>query len=164
METDINKIKLLSKKRETENVEFRSFLKFVDDPDEIDEIVHGLYKEISSKIDCTACANCCKIAGPILNNNDIENLSKHCSLEINDFIDNYLDKDEDGEYFFDQMPCRFLENNLCTCYSERPEDCRSYPHLHKDEIISRLYGVITNCSICPIVYNVYERLKEIVWK
>lgn len=40
------------------------------------------------------------------------------------------------------------------------ENCISYPHLHKKDFTSRLIGVIENCSVCPIVFNVYERLKE----
>ena len=42
-------------------------------------------------------------------------------------------------------------------------DCRSYPHLHKKEIISRLMGVVFNCSVCPIVFNVYEQMKLELW-
>ncbi len=31
---------------------------------------------------------------------------------------------------------------------------------HKEEFASRLIGVINNYSICPIVFNVYEALKN----
>ncbi|MFH1965187.1 MAG: hypothetical protein ABIJ42_06545, partial [Acidobacteriota bacterium] len=47
-----------------------------------------------------------------------------------------------------------------TAYSARPEDCRSYPHLHKKKFVFRVSGVFSNCSRCPIVYNVYELLKD----
>ena len=59
--------------------------------------------------------------------------------------------------------CPFLKNNKCACYSVRPESCRTYPQLHKNEFTSRLFGIIKNHSICPIVFNVYEMLKEKVW-
>ena len=45
-------------------------------------------------------------------------------------------------------------------YAHRPKDCHSYPHLHKKEFVFRLWGVVENCSICPIVFNVYEQLKD----
>ena len=41
----------------------------------------------------------------------------------------------------------------------RVADCRSYPHLHKKDMASRLLGVIENAAVCPIVFGVLERLK-----
>ncbi len=41
-----------------------------------------------------------------------------------------------------------------TQYQCRPDDCRSYPHLHKRDFISRLINVIGNYSVCPIVFNI----------
>jgi len=35
--------------------------------------------------------------------------------------------------------------------------------LHKKEFVFRLWGVVDNCSICPIVFNVYEHLKDKLW-
>ena len=40
---------------------------------------------------------------------------------------------------------------------------RPFPHLHKEEFIFRLWGVVENCPICPIVFNVYEQLKDELW-
>ena len=73
-------------------------------------------------------------------------------------------KIENGEgYRFKVQPCPFLKENSCTCYTFRPSDCRSYPHLHKNDFTSRLMDVIENSSLCPIVYNMYESLKEELW-
>jgi uncharacterized protein len=163
MEINLDKIKLLCQKNENINMKFRSFLKGYANPGEIDFIVHNLFKEISIKIDCTQCANCCKTIGPILCENDIDNLSKLLNLNNDEFINTYLKRDDEGDLVLNNIPCLFLKENKCSVYSKRPEDCRSYPHLQKDEFISRLYAVITNCSVCPIVFNVYEKLKEIVW-
>ena len=33
----------------------------------------------------------------------------------------------------------------------------------KKNFTSRLMGVIGNCSVCPIVFNVYELLKGEIW-
>jgi Fe-S-cluster containining protein len=66
-------------------------------------------------------------------------------------------------YTFNTNPCPFLKGNNCTIHNFRPDDCRSYPHLHKKNFISRTIGVIKNCSVCPIVFNVYENLKNEMW-
>lgn len=162
METDLNKIRKLSKEKEDENWRFRSFLKTCDTPPEkIDSIVHRLYRKISSQIDCKTCANCCKEIQPVLNRKDIEKLSKGSGITVAQFKSQYLIKDNDSEnYLFNKKPCPFLKANLCSCYAGRPEGCISYPHLHKTGFIFRLINVIGNCSICPIVFNVYESLKD----
>ena len=59
--TDIVKIEKLSKQRENANWQFRSFLKSGKiSSKKINAIVHRLNEQVSSQIDCTACANCCK--------------------------------------------------------------------------------------------------------
>ena len=42
----------------------------------------------------------------------------------------------------------------------RPADCASYPNLHKDGFLSRLVFVLNSYAVCPIVFNVYEHLKD----
>lgn len=32
--------------------------------------------------------------------------------------------------------------------------------MYKEDFVFRLYGVLDNYAICPIVFNVYERLKD----
>jgi len=84
-------------------------------------------------------------------------------MSIPQFKKQFLKKD-DGDYIFSRLPCPFLYDNICTQYTCRPNDCRSYPHLHKENFVFRLIGVIENYSICPIVFNVYELLKENIWE
>ena len=128
LELDVDKIEELGRRRESENLRFRSYLKG-QESDKIDRIVHRLNQEISERIDCTTCGNCCRELKPCITDKDIDRLSK--GLEL-------------------------AKDNI---ESDRPEDCRSFPHLHKESFISRLWGVIDNYSICPIVFNVFERLK-----
>lgn len=162
METDINKIKKLSKKKEDENWEFLAFLKGCDiSSEKIDSIIHKLYHQVSSEIDCKTCANCCKELQPVIDQEDIEKLSECLGISIAQVKDQYLVKDKDSEGFiFNKKPCPFLKNNLCAHYEYRPKDCMSYPHLHKNDFVSRLIDAVNNCSICPIVFNVYECLKD----
>ncbi|HID20743.1 MAG TPA: YkgJ family cysteine cluster protein [Methanophagales archaeon] len=163
IETDLMKIKKISEEKAEENWAFRAYLKECDmSLEEIDAIVHRLYKEISSKIDCNACANCCKEIKPVLDNEDIEKLSEGLGMSTAVFKEEFLVEDEDG-FKFKMMPCPFLKNNSCSVHAYRPKDCRSYPHLHKEDFVFRLMSVIANCSVCPIVFNVYEALKEELW-
>jgi Fe-S-cluster containining protein len=166
VETDIVKTKALARKKKDENWAFRSFLKESDIPsEEIDRIVHKLYKEVSMKIDCTRCANCCKELHPVLDDKDIERLCTRVGLSAVQVKEQYLvnDRVEPGRYVFREKPCPFLKDNLCTLSENRPKDCVSYPHLDKEGFVFRLIDVVQNCSVCPIVFNVYERLKMLVW-
>ena len=163
IEIDINKIRRIAKLKRDENYKFRSFLKGCD-CEEIDVIVHRLYRTISPKIDCNICGNCCKKVLPVLNKKDIKRLANGLKISVDVFKNKYLIEKENNEGItFNKKPCPFLNNKICSQYKYRPEDCRSYPHLHKKYFTSRLIDVIENTSICPIVFNVYEALKEEVW-
>ena len=155
METDLNKIRKLSKEREDENWEFRSFLKGCDISEEkIDLIVHELYQKVSSEIDCRTCANCCREVQPVLDQKDIGRFSKCLGISVAQFKHQYLVKDEEpGKFVFNKKPCPFLKDNLCSHYTCRPKDCKSYPHLNKSGFIFRLINMVGNCSICPIVFS-----------
>ncbi|MGD9411898.1 MAG: YkgJ family cysteine cluster protein [Desulfobacterales bacterium] len=165
LEINLNKIKKLSEKNDRENWNFRSFLKGYDATiEEMDAIVHELYQKISSEIDCTICANCCKEVKPLLDQEDIKKCCEGLKVSVSQFKKKYLKSDkEEGNFVFKEKPCPFLKNNLCSIYPHRPKDCESFPHLHKKEFIFRLWGVVENCSICPIVFNVYEQLKGELW-
>jgi len=77
----------------------------------------------------------------------------------------YLVQEERGEgYFFRSLPCPLLNENLCVAYPYRPTDCRSYPHIHKTDFVFRLNQAWLNCSVCPIVFNVFELLKRDLWR
>ena len=132
---------------------------------EIDSIVHSIYEEISSKIDCKSCANCCKEIKPLLRENDIKRFSSCLNILTDLFIKQYLMRDGDfGGFTFNKTPCPFLKANLCMHYECRPNDCSSFPHLHKEHFVFRLTQVVQNYSICPIIFNVYESLKTQIWK
>jgi len=163
IETDSNIIKKLSEKKHEENWNFRAFLKgYNADPEEIDKLVHELYETVTAHIDCTTCAICCRKALPILDQKDIQRFSAGLGITDRQFKNQYLkaSEEEPERFTFKETPCPFLKENLCSYYEFRPNDCKSFPHLHKKNFITRLWGVVENCSLCPIVYNVYEYLKD----
>ena len=163
--TDLARITRIAKEKEDQNWRFRSFLKAYDGPArEIDAIVHSLYQRISSEIDCKQCANCCREIQPVLNQKDIRAFSKGLGMSVDEFKTRHLVQGENpGESRFNKLPCPFLEENLCTNYEGRPQDCRSFPHLHKRDFTTRLWNVVEKCSVCPIIFNVYEYLKDELW-
>ncbi len=166
IETKLKRIKRLAKKRAEENWEFRSYLKQSDmGTEELDAVVHRILTQVTSKIDCPKCANCCKEMDPVLDEDDIAEFCIGLKIPTSNFREEYLIQDDDdpAKYVFNKQPCPFLSAKLCSNYEHRPKDCRSYPHLHKSGFISRLWGVVDNYSICPIVFNTYERLKAELW-
>lgn len=165
METDLGIIERMAEEKEEENWGFRLFLKNYDAPiEEMDAIVHGIYDDVSSRIDCTTCANCCIYFSPVFNEKDIHKISEGMGISIPQFEAQFLEKNnEESGYVVKCAPCPFLRHKLCTQYSYRPEACASFPHLHKADFVFRLMGVINNYRICPIVYNVFEVLKDQLW-
>jgi Fe-S-cluster containining protein len=165
IEKDLGKIKLLGERNERQNYKFRLFLKNIDlASSEIDKMVHEIYEHVRHEIDCTECANCCKQFTPLLDENDITRFIKKLDMDAADFKSRYLQEvkayAERATYEFRELPCPFLLNNTCSNYQNRPNPCRGYPYLHRKDFRSRLLSVIENYSICPIVFNVFELLKN----
>jgi len=155
---DHQEIHQLSHRREEENLRFRSFLKGQNSA-RIDRMVHQLYSSVSKEIDCTQCGYCCTQLRPVIMEIDIDLLTKTLKLSREKFKKKFIILDDEGDMLLKHLPCKFLKNQKCTVYESRPRDCQSYPHLHKSDITSRLYVILENYGICPIVFNVIEELK-----
>jgi len=161
-ETDLAIIKRLAEHKEEENWEFRTHLKGCDiEPREIDAIVHRLYAYVSSKIDCGKCANCCRELSAALGRKDIARLARAEGVTPEEFEKKYLKRaDEPGRFLVSQKPCPFLSGTACRHYNARPESCVEFPFLHKPDFTTRTIMVLWNLPLCPIIYNVYELLKQ----
>ena len=159
LELNLEKISRLAIRNEDQNYRFRSFLK-IQDSEKIDRIVHRLDREIREQIDCTLCGNCCNELTPRLSDAEVDRLARIDSVSREEFIQKFVESDPDeGDNFLKGTPCKYHCEKKCTIYSNRPEDCRSYPHTHKKDFNTRTMGIIENYGICPIVFNVFERLK-----
>lgn len=162
LETAPKRVEKLAQQKEKANWRLRCHIKHSDLPiEEIDAMVHKLYRTISEQIDCRHCANCCKVVSPLLQPDECDRLADHLGLPTEQFIRDHLVKaeNEDG-YLFKPGPCPFLSDDSCTIYAIRPKDCRSYPHLHKNDFVFRANQAFSNTFVCPIVYNVFEALKK----
>ncbi len=80
---------------------------------------------------CLNCLDCCSSKDIIITTKDIERISKHLKLSIDDFIKTKLRKTE-TKYYFKNESCEFLSNNGCSIYNVRPTTCVIYPFLSDD--------------------------------
>ncbi|MDC1355451.1 YkgJ family cysteine cluster protein [Flavobacteriaceae bacterium] len=157
-----DQLKSLSKKvKETQKAHRNFFIKLrKKTPKNLDAIMEKLHDDEFKKSDCLQCANCCKTTSPIFTNKDIERISKSFRIKTRQFIDNYLNVDDDQDYVLKSSPCTFLaDDNTCTIYDVRPKACKEYPHTNRKrfEKISEL--TLKNVSICPATFNIVEALR-----
>jgi Fe-S-cluster containining protein len=157
---DLDKINQQAKIKGKENIRFRSFLKGKDD-NRVDKIVHAINKEVVEQIDCTKCGNCCNTLRPSVSENEIRILANLEKISQEEYTNTNTEKDtyDNGRYLKDS-PCKYLDDKKCSIYASRPHDCKSFPHIDKNCFNSRTLGMIENYAICPIVFNVLEKLKE----
>lgn len=161
IETDPVRLAKLARRNERAHLRLRRALKMGLMPSrELDALFHRFHAEVSAAVDCTHCANCCVVSGPVLQPVDVERLARRLGLPSGEFRERYLCEVEDGDLMLTAQPCPFLENKRCGVYEDRPIDCRSYPHLDKKEMLPRLGMVIDNAQICPIAYEVLERVRR----
>lgn len=127
----------------------------------MDTIVQQLHDEVSEKIDCLTCANCCRSLGPAIYDKDIERIAKALRIKPSEVVSSYLWIDEDGDYVFKSMPCPFLMNdNYCSIYESRPKACREYPHTDRKNFEQIYKLTVKNASTCPIAYEVLCKLMD----
>lgn len=118
-----------------------------------------LHEEAFSKIDCLDCAACCKNYSPRFKTPDIKRISKHLRMKEGDFIEQYLNLDNEGDYVVKTKPCPFLgADNYCSIYEHRPSDCSRFPYTDEDVLIKRPALTQKNATFCPAVYFVLEKL------
>lgn len=127
----------------------------------MDTIVQQLHDEVSEKIDCLTCANCCRSLGPAIYDKDIERMAKALRIKPSEVVSSYLRIDEDGDYVFKSMPCPFLmDDNYCSIYESRPKACREYPHTDRKNFEQIYKLTVKNTSTCPIAYQVLYKLMD----
>jgi len=158
-----DELKILTNKTWQETAVFVKKLK-KKKPRNLDDVVHELHVEAFSTFDCLDCANCCRTIGPRLIDKDIERLAKHLKIKVSAFIEQYILTDEDGDFVFKDHPCPFLmPDNYCMVYESRPRACREYPHTDRKRFYQILPLSQKNCETCPVVYDIFEELKQKNW-
>lgn len=156
------KVKFMAKKKENENIQFRSYLKVHADEKELDEQFLRLHNELFKEYDCNRCRNCCKMFYGSIPEEDIQKDAEYLKLSKEQFMDLFLQKDKNtGEYLTMHKPCDFLqENGECRLGDCRPENCKKYPYTNQPERLESLLSVLNAVEVCPVAFEIYERLKE----
>ena len=109
-------LKILIDKSRSETISFLKKLK-KKKPKALDDFVHDLHIDAFSQFRCLDCANCCKTIGPRLIDKDVERLAKQLKLKPSEFMEQYVQIDEDGDMIFREHPCPFLmPDNYCMVY------------------------------------------------
>jgi uncharacterized protein len=160
LETDLQVIAANAEKHETENLRFREFLQQMEGS-EIDKIVFKLNDAVTPRIDCTQCGNCCRSLMINVDDADAGRLSAHLKLDKETFYNRYVERSSQGLLaVMNAIPCHFLQENKCTVYAARPNECREFPGLHHPGFTKRLFTIFMHYGRCPIIYNVVEALKK----
>ncbi len=161
MLTDLVQIRRLGEHKREENERFRKHLKrhnFVER--RFRRIAHN----VESRIDCTQCANCCRVATVRLADRDVEKLAKFIGVRRAEFLRDYTDQSPEEGLILkrtDEAGCIFLNGNMCDVYDARPHICENFPHLIRGDgsLLSRMWDFKDRACYCPIVYNTLEEFK-----
>ncbi len=161
MLTDLVQIRLLGDKKRPENERFRRYLK---SHDHSDRILRRIAEGIEEQIDCTVCANCCRVATAKVSERDVDRLARHLRVSPGEFLSRYCEESEEEGAILrrtEAQGCIFLDGTACTVYEARPDICQRFPHLVRGSgsIASRMWQFIDRACYCPIVYNALEAFK-----
>lgn len=161
MITDLVQIRTLGEKKRDENSRFRRFMKA---HDHSDRILRRIAEGIEEQIDCTVCAECCRVATVRISERDVDRLARHLRVSPAQFVDEYtVESEEEGRILRrTDAGCAFLDGNACTVYEARPDICQRFPHVVRGSgsIASRMWQFVDRACYCPIVYNSLEAFKE----
>ena len=161
MEKRLKELPELSKEKMPESKKYFQKLK-KRTPKRLDLIMQDLHDEEFKKTDCLECGNCCKTTSPLFTDVDIRRISKSLKMKEHQFIDQYLQVDDDDFYVFKGSPCPFLDlnDNMCFIYDVRPKACKEYPHTDRRKFIQLTDLTLKNTEVCPAVYSIVEALKK----
>jgi hypothetical protein len=163
MVTDLAEVRRLGEAKAAENLEFRRYLSAHHHHIEPFQI---LAEEIQRKIDCTACANCCRCLAVTLSKADIERMAGSLGMTPEAVTQQYTTPDPDAPALrmlkSRKDGCIFLDGTLCTIYEARPRTCREFPHLRlgTHSLGGRVSSICRRAAVCPIVYNTLEQFKR----
>ena len=161
MEERLNQLPKLSKEKHLETKKYFAKLK-KKNPKRLDLLMQELHDEEFEKTNCLTCANCCKTTSPIFTDKDVSRISKYLRMKEGQFIDQYLQRDEDDFMVLNSAPCTFLDesDNTCFIYDVRPKACSEYPHTNRKKFIQLTNLTLNNTEVCPAVFNIIEELKK----
>lgn len=160
MLTDLVQIRRLGERNRDENMRLRLHLKRRNFQE---RRLKRIAQDIEEQIDCTTCANCCRVATIKISERDVEKLARKLGVSEKRFLEDYTQPDSEEGLVLKRNAggCVFLEGNNCSVYEFRPQTCVNFPHLihGAGSLVSRLWDMPDRASYCPIVYNTLEAWK-----
>lgn len=166
LEIDLDYIAVQAAKNQDDYEAFRYYIELDEQSDvALDALAEEVAAPVVAGIDCTTCANCCRHLSVYLTAADAARLANGINVSMNAFTQTYVETNgarAEGEWGkLQARPCPFLLGKLCSIYPHRPESCRLYPVFSPDFrwTLEDLFGGI---GLCPIIYNVVERLKIVL--
>jgi uncharacterized protein len=121
--------------------------------------------QVWREVNCTSCANCCKVMSPTYSVRDIKRISAYLGMTPKDFKEKWLCIDKkDGDWMNKSRPCQFLDlkSNKCSVYEVRPADCAGFPHLIKKPVTDYVYLHKQNIEYCPATLLFVQKLQEAI--
>ena len=159
-----DEVKAKARSLREQNYKFRSFLKNHAGEDELDAQFLELHKELFAGYDCCKCTNCCKTYGIVLGNDEVKRIAAFLGMDKSDFIADYLadaEPDDESPYKIKESPCTFLcDDGRCRIQDCKPDVCAGFPFTDQPERLFSMFSVIGHAEICPVVFELLERLKE----
>lgn len=160
---DLARIARVARRDAETNERYRVYLKreMPLSNDALDAVVAGIRDAVVPQIDCVACNRCCRTLQIVLDRKDIARLARRRGTTPDAFARAHVATAPDGVQHFAASPCPMLgDDGRCTVYEDRPRACRDYPYLDTPKFRSRSLTMVENVGACPIVFNVWERLKK----
>jgi len=115
----------------------------------------GNFYKNGLEFECQGCNYCCSCEPGFvfLSEEDLHNLSTHFSMDEETFINTYCRKIPIGFGYRisllekENYDCIFLTKNGCSCYEDRPLQCRTYPFWPNIIVNQQTWDEETKC--CP---------------
>lgn len=143
-----------------ENAAFRIFLREHADAKQLDEQFKRYHNEIFAEYSCDDCMNCCTGLTPLFRENELEKLAKVGKMEVEDLLEICERVDYDAYQILDDETCPFITEHGCAVASCKPEHCKEFPYTNQPERMESLLGMLSFLPVCPVLYEIYERLKK----
>jgi Fe-S-cluster containining protein len=163
--TDLAEVFRLGTAKVKENLAFRRYLSAHHYSDRPFQIVAS---EVQQRVDCAACANCCRHSVVSANKSEIEDIARHMGTTSEAVTRLYTVPDPDAPALrilrTSGEGCVFLDGNFCTIYEARPKTCRDFPHVAvgKHSLGSRQSSLARWAPLCPIIFNALEEYKHFI--
>ena len=83
------------------------------------------------------------------------------NMPPDDFKAQYLHQNQEGSYDTNHKPCDFLQKDgSCLLGDCKPVNCAEFPYTARPDRWASLLGIVSNASVCPVLFEMLEILKD----